>query len=197
MPRRVKFDKIITLVGKYYRINQYIQAKEVRVIGEDGKQIGVMPIFNAVQEARKLGIDLVEVAANAKPPVCKLIQFKKFLYQEAKKEREARKARKTGGLKEIRLSPFIAKNDFDFRIRRAKELIEEGNKVKISVRFQGRQLGHKEFGQEVLSRAIAEMESVAKKDAEPKWMGKDFFIIMTPSAIKPTKKEDKNEQNED
>jgi translation initiation factor IF-3 len=182
-------------VGRYYRINQYIQADEVRVVGEDGRQVGVMPVFNAIQEARKLGVDLVEVAPSAKPPVCKLIDFKKFKYQEAKKEREAKKGQKGGGLKEVRLTPFIASNDLSFRLKRAKEFLEEGDKVRLSVRFTGRQLTHKEFGDLVLSKALANLEGIAKKEAEPKWLGKDFFIILAPNKGKAGKKNGPKNEN--
>lgn len=175
-------------MGKHYRINQFIQAKEVRVIGEDGKQIGVMPIFNAIQEARKLETDLIEVAPMATPPVCRTINFKKFLYQEAKKEREAKKGQRGGELKEVRLTPFIAPNDMEFRLKRVKEFLAEGNKVKVTVRFTGRQLSHREFGQKVLDKALGILAESGKKDTEPKWLGKEIFIILTPS-VKRAKKE--------
>lgn len=166
-------------MGKHYRINQYIQATEVRVIGEDGKQIGVMPIFNAIQEARKLGVDLVEVAPNAKPPVCKLIDFKKFIYQEAKKEKESKKGQKGGQLKEIRLSPFIAENDLLNRLNRVKEFLTQGNKVKLVVRFSGRQLGHKEFGQQLIDKALVSLNELGQLENQPKWQGRDYFVILT------------------
>jgi len=180
-------------VSKHYRINQYIQANEVRVIDERGKQIGVLPIFNAIQEARKLGVDLVEVAASAKPPVCKLINFKKFLFQEAKKERESKKAQKGGGLKEIRFTPFIAQNDFNTRIKRLKEFLLEGNKVRVVVRFTGRQLGHREFGQQVINRVVEALSESARKDSESKWLGKDIFVTLTPATKKI--KDEKQKQN--
>jgi len=176
-------------VGKHYRINQYIQAAEVRVIGEDGKQIGVMPVFNAIQEARKLGVDLVEVAPNAKPPVCKLIDFKKFIYQEAKKEKESKKGQKGGQLKEIRLSPFIAENDLLNRLNRAKEFLTQGNKVKLVVRFSGRQLGHKEFGQKVIDKALNNLNGLGQVENQPKWQGRDYFVILT---LKKNVKKDEN-----
>lgn len=176
-------------MGKHYRINQYIQAAEVRVIGEDGKQIGVMPVFNAIQEARKLGVDLVEVAPNAKPPVCKLIDFKKFIYQEAKKEKESKKGQKGGQLKEIRLSPFIAENDLLNRLNRAKEFLTQGNKVKLVVRFSGRQLGHKEFGQKVIDKALNNLNGLGQVENQPKWQGRDYFVILT---LKKNVKKDEN-----
>ena len=181
-------------MGKHYRINQYIQATEVRVIGEDGKQIGVMPIFNAIQEARKLGVDLVEIAPNAQPPVCKLIDFKKFIYQEAKKEKESKKGQKGGQLKEIRISPFIAENDLKNRLKRVKEFLVEGNKVKLSVRFTGRQMGHKEFGKVVMEKAILNLEGLALQETEPKWLGKDYWVILTPAKSEKHGKKDKNQE---
>lgn len=183
-------------VGKFYRINQYIQAKEVRVIGEDGKQVGVMPIFNAIQEARKREVDLIEIGPNATPPVCKLMDFKKFKYQEAKKEREAKKGIKGGELKEIRLTPFIAKNDLDFRLKRTREFLEEGNKVRLTVRFVGRQLAHREFGQKVLEKAIGNLSEIAQVESEPKWLGRDFFVTLTKAKLSQ-KKEEKNEKKDE
>jgi len=184
-------------VGKYYRINQYIQASQVRVIGADGKQVGVMPIFNAVQEARKLGVDLIEVASGANPPVCRLMDFKKFKYQEAKKEREAKRGQKGGGLKEVRLTPYIAQNDLEFRLKRVKEFLSDGDKVRLSVRFVGRQLGHKEFGPQVLEKALIVLEGAAKKETEPKWLGKDYFVTLTPMVKRVDKKNEqaKNENS--
>lgn len=179
-------------MGKFYRINQYIQATQVRVIGEDGKQIGVMPIFNAIQEAKKLGVDLVEIAPKAQPPVCKIIDFKKFKYQEAKREKESKKGQKGGNLKEVRLSPFIAKNDLEFRLKRVKEFLTEGNKVRLTVRFTGRQLAHKEFGQQVMERAIQGLGGITEPETKPKWLGKDFFVILTPDKGKKNETKDEN-----
>ncbi len=180
-------------MGKYYRINQYIQASEVRVISEDGKQVGVMPIFNAVQEARKREVDLIEIGPNAVPPVCKLMDFKKFKYQEAKKEREAKKGIKGGELKEIRLTPFMAQNDLDVRTKRVREFLEEGNKVRLTVRFVGRQLGHKEFGQKILEKAIQNLDGVGQPETQPKWLGRDFFVIL--NRAKPNQKKDEKNEN--
>lgn len=180
-------------MGKFYRINQNIQAKEVRVIGENGKQIGVMPIFNAVQEARRVGVDLVEIAPKANPPVCKLINFKKFKYQESKKERQEKKGKRGGKLKEIWLSPFIAKNDLDFSLKKVKEFLEQGNKVRLVVKFTGKQLAHKEFGQQVMEKAISSLGQAAKPDSEPKWLGKEFFIILTSKEQKSSQNKNENE----
>lgn len=169
---------------KYYKINQYIQAQEVRVVDEDGKQIGVMPIFNAIQKAREAGVDLIEIAPGAKPPVCKIIDFKKFKYIEAKKEQEGKKAQKGGGVKEIQLSPFIARNDFLNRIKRTREFIEENNKVKVRVRFKGREMNKKDFGFRLIAEMAKELEGIAVKENEPKFFGREISVIFGPQKKK-------------
>lgn len=176
-------------MAKYYRLNQYIQAKEVRVVDEKGKQVGVLPIFNAIQKARELEVDLIEVAANAKPPVCKLIDFKKFKYLEDKKEREEKRGIKGGELKEVQLSPFIARNDLEVRIKKATAFIKDGNKVRLKVRFTGRQLGKKDFGQRVIEQVIESLSEIAVAETEPKFAGREMFVIISPSAGKKSKKE--------
>lgn len=169
------------LVGKFYRINQYIQAKEVRVVDGSGKQIGVLPIFNAIQKAREAGVDLIEVAPLAKPPVCKIIDFKKFKYLEAKKEREEKKGQKKGELKEILLSPFIATNDLNTRKKRITEFLKEGNKVKVRVKFSGRELSKKSFGERVLNQVVNDLAEISVKEGEAKFQGRELFLILAPN----------------
>lgn len=169
---------------KYYRINQYIQAKEVRVVDDEGRHVGVMPIFNAIQKAREVGVDLIEVAPNANPPVCKIINFKKFKYIEAKKEREEKKGQKGGDIKEVQLSPFIAKNDLQTRINKTKDFIEHNNKVKVRIRFRGNELGKKEFGYRLIEEMGRQLEGLAVKESEPKFMGRELFVIFSPKKIK-------------
>jgi len=132
----------------------------VRLLDEDGKQIGVVTKIEALQKAKELGIDIVEVAGNANPPVAKLIDFKKFKYQEAKKERESRKNQKNVGVKEIRLRPFIGQHDFDTRKVKAQKFLNDGNQVKIVIFFRGREITRKEFGFDVMKRFISALESV-------------------------------------
>lgn len=167
-------------VGKFYRINQYIQAKEVRVVDEKGTVIGVLPIFNAIQKAKELGADLIEVAPNANPPVCKIIDFKKFKYLEAKKEKEEKKGQKSGELKEVRFSPFIAQNDLKIRSKRIKEFLEDGDKVKIRIRFSGRELDKKNFGYKILNQITEDLGESAVKDGEAKFQGKELSLILSP-----------------
>lgn len=147
---------------------------------EAGKQIGVLPIFNAIQKAREAGVDLVEVAPNAKPPVAKIIDFKKFKYIEAKKEKEEKKGVKGGELKEVRFSPFIAENDLNTRVKRIREFLEENNKVRIVVRFSGRQITRKDFGYKVIDQILQSISEVADKDSEPKFQGRDLSLIVSP-----------------
>ena len=131
----------------------------MRLLDEDGKQIGVVSKLEALQKAKELNLDVVEIASNAKPPVAKLIDFKKFKYQEAKKERDAKKNQKNVGVKEIRLRPFIGQHDFDTRKAQAQEFLNEGNQVKLVVFFRGREITRKEFGFEVMKRFISSLES--------------------------------------
>ena len=130
---------------RHYRLNYQITSPLLRLLDEDGKQIGVVSKLEALQKAKELNIDVVEVAAKANPPVAKLIDFKKFKYQEAKKEREAKKSQKNVGVKEIRLRPFIGQHDFDTRVAKAQDFLKDGNQVKIAVFFRGREITRKEF----------------------------------------------------
>lgn len=168
------------MAKKFYRINQYIQAREVRTVDEKGKQIGVMPIQKALQQAREKGLDLVEVAPKARPPVCKIVDFKKFKFLESKKRQEERKKIKKVELKEVRLTPFIAENDFNFRLNRAEEFLKEGDKVKIVVRFRGREMTKKEFGYELLKRAVERLKSFSKIEIEPKFVGRQLQMVFVP-----------------
>ena len=139
-----------------------------------------MPLSQALQQAREKGLDLVEVAAKAKPPVCKIVDFKKFKYLEAKKEQAERKKIKKVGLKEIRLAPFIAENDFNFRIERAEKFLKTGDKVKVVVRFHGRQMTKKEFGYELLKKAVERLSPFSKVEMEPKFVGRRLEMVFSP-----------------
>ncbi len=137
---------------KFYRINYQITSPELRLLDETGKQIGIVSKIEALQKARELNLDVVEVASNAKPPVAKLIDYKKFKYQESKKDRESRKLSKKVGVKELRIRPFIGQHDFDTRVKQSKEFLTDGNQVKINVVFKGRELAHKEFGFDIIRK---------------------------------------------
>lgn len=168
---------------KHYRLNYQIVSPTVRLLDEEGKQIGVVSKLEALQMAKEKGIDIVEIAASAKPPVVKLIDFKKFKYQEAKKERENRKSQKNVGVKEIRLRPFIGQHDFDTRLKRASEFLEDGNQVKMSLFFRGREITRKEFGFDVVKRFIAGLKD-AKVVREPRLEGKLIVAMVVPDKKK-------------
>lgn len=168
---------------KHYRLNYQIASPELRLLDEEGKQIGIVSKIAALQMAKEKGIDIVEIAANAKPPVAKLIDFKKFKYQEAKKEREARRSQKNVGVKEIRLRPFIGQHDFDTRLKQATEFIKDGNQVKLSLFFRGREITRKEFGFEVMKRFIGGLEGV-KLVREPRLEGKLLVAMVVPGSKK-------------
>jgi len=163
---------------KFYQINQYIQAPELRVIDHEGKQLGVMRREQALEAARLAQLDLVEIAPHATPPVAKIIDFKKFKYLEAKRDREGKTAKVE--LKEIRFTPFIAQGDFDSRIGKIREIFESGDRVKVVVKFTGRQITRPDFGHEVIARIVNVLEQEAKPDGQAKLQGKQLYLILNP-----------------
>lgn len=179
---------------RFYRLNQYIQAREVRVVDEKGKQIGVMSLNQALKQAQERGLDLIEVAPKAQPPVCKIIDFKKFKYLESKRAQAEKKRSKKVGRKEIRLTPFMAQGDFDFRVQRAEEFLKEGNRVKLVVSFKGRQITKKEFGYEILKRAVEKLSPYSEVESEPKFIGRHLALALIP--IRGGKSGPKKEKNE-
>jgi len=176
----ISFSKPKVAGKKFYRINQYIRAPKLRVIDEEGKQIGVLSLDEALEKARKNMVDLVEIAPTATPPVAKIIDFKKYRYLEEKRERKAKKGIKGGKIKGIRLTPFIAQADFDFRVRKSEEFLKEGNKVRVVVRFTRRQLGKKEFGYNVIKRFTEALSNFSQAEGEPKWLGKNLILTLSP-----------------
>ena len=152
----------------------------VRVVTEDGKSLGIMDTRDAIQEARKLGIDLVEIAPNANPPVCKLIDYGKFLYEQKKRAHEAKKKQVTIQVKEIKLRPGTDEHDFSYRIKHAREWLADGNKVRAAIAFRGREMAHRELGAKILERLTQELEDVADVEVAPKMEGNQLFTIFAP-----------------
>lgn len=165
---------------RFYKINQYINAREVRLIGPDNKQIGVVTRDEALRMANEAGMDLVAVAENANPPVCKIIEFKKYKYQEQKKERQARRGVKRVDTKQIMLTPFIAEGDYKTNLNKAIKWFSEQNRVKVIVKFVGRQITRKEFGFNLINRFVKEVEGKAKMDGVPKFERKMLVAIFNP-----------------
>lgn len=180
---------------KYYRINHQITAPKLRVLDETGKQIGVLDRFEALRKAQSEEKDLVEISAHAVPPVVKLIDFKKFKYLEAKKLKEARKNVKHVGVKEIRLSPFMGQHDFQVRVNQGLEFLKDGNQLKISLPFRGREITKKEFGMQVIKRAIEQLGEASKVTKEPHFEGRVLVSMLAP--FKSAKKQDAKTENEE
>jgi len=172
---------------KKLRVNERIRAREVRLIGEKGEQLGVMPLSQALEIARKHNLDLVEVAATAEPPVCRLLDYGKYKYEQAKKEREARRSQKVSLLREVRLRPKIGSHDFEAKARTAKKLLAGGDKVKVTVRFRGREITHPEIGWRLLQRMSESLKEMAVVERQPLLEGRSMFIILSAAQKTKTK----------
>ncbi|MFP4394814.1 MAG: translation initiation factor IF-3 [Anaerolineales bacterium] len=165
---------------KRYRANQDIRAREVRVINADGDNLGIKSRREALELAREAGLDLVEVAPNADPPVTRVMDFGKFLYQQSKKEREARKSQKQVDVKEIRLRPKTTDHHLQFKIKNARSWLENGNKVKVRVRFRGREITYPEVALARLHSIAEELSDVAAVEMAPKLDGRTMLMVLTP-----------------
>lgn len=173
--------KIPTIAGRTYRINQYIRAPQVRLIGPDNKQIGVVSREEALQQAQAAKMDLIEIAGNADPPVVRIAEFNKYKYQQEKKEQAGAKKAKGGQMKEIRLTPFIAAGDLQTRIDRIEEFLQDRHKVRLTVKFTGRQMNYQQFGREVLLKIIQHFGPKIKVEGEPKMVGRQMIMSITPA----------------
>lgn len=176
----------------FRRLNHQIRVPQVRVIDDQGEQLGVISTQEALRLAQERGVDLVEVAPNANPPVCRLVDYNKFLYQEEKKARETKRGSKGGDVKEIRLSPFISENDFTIRVKRAEEFMGEGHKLRVVLKFSGREMAHPEFGWTQINKFIEAVSEFGKVEREPKQEGKMLVTTLTPAK----KGQKQNEQTE-
>ncbi len=172
----------------------------VRVIDEDGEQLGVMDTRDAVQRARDMGLDLVEIAPNAKPPVCKIIDYGKFLYEEKKKAAEQKKKQVTVTVKEIKFRPATDDHDYGYRMERAREWIADGDKVRATISFRGREMTHRELGAAILEKLRKDLEDIAELEVRPKMEGYQMFSIFIPKKSnvekKPTVAETKRVESE-
>jgi len=162
------------------RVNEEIASMKVRLVDERGEMIGVVPRSEALTRAVEAGLDLVEVAANADPPVCKILDYGKFKYEEQKRKNEARKKQKIIEVKEIKLRPGIDDHDYDVKMRAMRGFIDEGDKVKVTMRFRGRELAHQELGMNVLMRVRDDLDEVAKIEQMPRMEGRQMIMVMSP-----------------
>ena len=169
-------------IVKEANINREIRAPEVRVIDADGRQVGVLPIKEALRLAEEQGLDLVEVAPGASPPVCRVMNYGKYKYQQNKRSQEAKKHQTVIHVKEVKVRPRTEDHDFQFKVRHVKRFIEEGNKVKISLLFRGREIAHPEFGREMLTRIQEEIKDLAVVEQLPRMEGRIMVMILSPKA---------------
>ena len=176
--------EVLNISSKELQINEQIRDKEVRVIDSDGSQLGIMPARKALELAEQKNLDLVKIAPQASPPVCKIIDYGKYRFEQSKREKEQRKNQRVVEIKEVRLSLNIDTHDFDTKKNHAMRFISEGNKVKASIRFRGREMGHPELGLEIMQRFAAAMEDVANVERQPKLEGRTMLMFLAP---KPTK----------
>ena len=160
-------------------INEQIRDREVRLIGENGEQLGIMSSRDAYKHAQEAGLDLVKIAPTAKPPVCKIIDYGKYRYEMARKEKEAKKKQKTIEVKEVRLSPNIDSNDLNTKIASARKFIEKGNKVKVTLRFRGREMAHVQSSRHILDEFAKALEDIALVDKPAKMEGRSMAMFLT------------------
>lgn len=162
------------------RINDAIRARDVRLIVENGENIGVVSRDDAQQKADDAGLDLVEVSPDADPPVCKIMDYGKYKYQAQKKAAEARKNQKVVQVKEIKMRPAIDEHDYNVKMRSIKRFFEDGDKVKVTLRFRGREMAHQQLGMDVLQRVKGDLEAIAKVEAEPRLEGRQMVMVLSP-----------------
>ena len=175
---------MLSISKQEQQINEGIRDKEVRVISSDGEQLGIMSAQEALKIAEEQNLDLVKIAPMAKPPVCKIMDYGKFRFEKAKKEKEARKNQKIIETKEIRLSLNIDTHDFDTKINHARKFLADGNKLKVSIRFRGREMAHPEIGLEIMKRAADALAEVANVEKAAKLEGRQMLMFMAPKANK-------------
>jgi translation initiation factor IF-3 len=161
-------------------INEEIRDKEVRLIDADGSMVGVLSAKEAQKLANQKNLDLVKISPNAEPPVCKIMDYGKYMFEQAKKDKEARKNQKIISIKEVRLSPSIEEHDFEFKMKNAAKFLKDGDKVKVSVKFRGREMNHTSLGREVLENFAEQLKDVGSMDRAPKLEGKNMSMILNP-----------------
>lgn len=166
------------------RVNEAIRAREVRVIGEEGQQLGVMSGRDANKLAREQHLDLVEISPQARPPVCKILDYGKFRYEQQKREKEARKKQKVFEVKEVKLRPGIEDHDFGVKYRNAERFLKDGNKVKVTIMFRGREMSHPELGEVLLNRMADELGDLAVIEKKPKMEGRNMTMVCGPKQQK-------------
>jgi translation initiation factor IF-3 len=170
------------------RTNRQITAKELRVVGPEGEQLGILTRSDALNKAEELGLDLVEVAPNAAPPVCKVMDYGKFRYQQQKRAHEAKKKQTVIQVKEVKVRPKIDEHDYQFKLNHAKRFLEHGDKAKVSVMFRGREIVHRDLGRKLLDRFIEDTKELSEVEMMPKMEGRNMTMVLVAKAQKSDKK---------
>ncbi|MEC9063755.1 MAG: translation initiation factor IF-3 [Pseudomonadota bacterium] len=165
---------------KRIRKNSQIRASEIRLIDEDGSQLGILPIGEAIEMAAGKGLDVVEVSPNTEPPVCKILDYGKYLFEQKKKTQGAKKKQKTIQVKEIKFRPLIEKGDYEVKVNKIRDFIEQGNKVKISLRYRGREMRHVELGHDLLKRVLTDIEGISSVEQEVQFEGRQLITVVAP-----------------
>jgi translation initiation factor IF-3 len=173
-------------IVKDVRVNREIRAKEVRVIDPEGKQLGILPVVEALRAAANFELDLVEVSSKSDPPVCRIMDYGKFKYQQSKKAHEAKKKQSIVHLKEVKMRPKTEEHDFQFKLRHVERFLKEGNKTKITIVFRGRELAHPDLGKNMLGRIMEEAKEWGKVEQTPKFEGRNFTMVLTPLSSQKT-----------
>ena len=176
--------EVLTIAKLDHQLNEEIRDKEIRLIGADGAQLGIMSADQANEMAEEQGLDLVKISPNAVPPVCKIMDYSKFCFDQKKREKEARKNQKVVEIKEIRMSPSIDTNDLNTKIKNAQKFLKEGNRVKVSVRFRGREMAHTNIGEKLLMDFAEACTEVASMEKNPKLEGRFMAMFLTPKNSK-------------
>lgn len=190
---------MLEIANQIHEINEEITDSEVRLVSESGEQLGIMSSEEALRHAEEAGYDLVKIAPNAVPPVCRIMDYGKFRFEQTKKEKEAKKNQKVIEIKEIRMSPSIGDNDFNTKLKNGLKFLLDGDRVKVSVRFRGREMAHTEIGKVLLSNFAESCSEIATVDKEAKLEGRNMSMFLSPKPVKPAKKskENKNLDNKE
>lgn len=182
------FPEVLTIANAVHQINEEILDKEVRLIGDQGEQLGIMSAHEALKIAVERELDLVKIAPGSNPPVCKVMDYGKFRFEQAKKEKEAKKNQRVIEIKEIRMSPGIGENDFNTKLKNGQKFLNDGDRVKVSVRFRGREMAHTEIGEQLLKDFAAKCADIATLDKNPKLEGRNMSMFLSPKPQAPVKK---------
>ena len=174
--------EVFLIAVNEYQINEEIRDREVRLIGENGEQLGIMSAAAAMDIAVQKDLDLVKIAPGSNPPVCKIMDYGKFRFEQTKKEKEARKNQRIIEIKEIRMSPGIGENDFNTKLKNGQKFLLDGDRLKVTVRFRGREMAHTNIGEQLLTNFAAQCAEIATMDKNPKMEGRNMFMFLSPKA---------------